>query len=376
MSVVVIGGGVVGASATYQLARSGADVTLIDAEYDGRATSAGAGIISPWSSREQDPDWFHIAAAGAEHYPALLRQLSDDGQTDVGYRRVGSLRLTTDAAVETEFAAVRDRAAGSALAGTVDVLTGSAARALHPLLEHDGPAIHVAGTARLDGRQLRAALWAAARKHGARIVTGRARIRAGSAVEAVEIDGEVIGADVVIEASGVWAPHVLEPLGLRSPVTAMRGQIVHLRLPGAEPREWPVILPMSAHYLLSFDDRIVVGATHESDAGLDHRLTVAGLHQVLGEALQVAPGLADAEFLEGRVGFRPVGPDAKPLLGTTPDLPGLIIANGLGAHGLTMGPYVGSIAAALAEGREPEVDLTPYDPFRGQPSMSGNRFSM
>lgn len=376
MSVVVIGGGVVGASAAYQLARHGVDVTLVDAQYDGRATSAGAGIIDPWSSREEDPDWYRIAAAGAEHYTELRHHLAEDDEADFGYRQVGSLRLTTEEEVDTAFATLSRRAAASALAGPVEVLSGSAAQGRHPLLRHDGPVIHLSGAARLDGRKLRTALWSAARRRGAKIITGRARIRAGNAVEGVEVDGDTITADTVIEASGVWAPQLLEPLGLHSPVKALRGQIVHLDLPGVDAGDWPILLPRSGHYLLGFDDRIVVGATREPDAGMDHRLTAGGLHEVLTEALGVAPGLSDAGYLEARVGFRPVGPDSKPLLGTTPDLPGLVIANGLGANGLTMGPYVGAVAAALAEGSDPGVDLAPYDPFRDQPTMSGSRFSM
>ncbi|HWC21115.1 MAG TPA: FAD-dependent oxidoreductase [Flexivirga sp.] len=364
MTVVVIGGGVVGASATYQLARQGVEVTLVDAELEGRATSAGAGIICPWSSRQHNQDWYRLAAAGADYYTQLRRHLAEDGETDFGYRQVGALQLTTDEEVDAAFATVRQRAAGSEIAGAVEVIGGPAVRALHPLVRHDGPAIRIPGAARLDGRQLREALWSAARSRGATIALGRARIRAGDAVEGIELDGEFISADAVIDASGVWSPQLLEPLGLHSPVSAMRGQIVHLELPGADTRDWPMILPISDHYLLSFDDRIVVGATREAGAGFDHRLTAAGLHEVLSEALRVAPGLGDAGFLEARVGFRPVSPDNEPLLGVAPQLAGLIIANGLGANGLMMGPYVGSVAAALAVGRDPGVDLAPYDPFR------------
>lgn len=364
MSVVVIGGGVVGAAATYHLARKGVAVTLVDAEYTGRATSAGAGIISPWSSSEEDPDWFRVAAAGAEYYSGLRDRLAEDGEPEFGYRRVGSLRLTTEEDVDRLLGSARERAEGSELAGTIEVIDGSVAQELFPPLRHDGPVIRVPGAARLDGRQLRTALWSAARKRGAKIVVGQARLIAGDSVEGVAVDGETIGADVVIDASGVWSPQLLAPLGLRSPVTAVRGQIVHLGLPGADTGAWPMLLPPSSHYLLGFDDRVVVGATREPVTDFDHRLTAAGLHEVLREALKVAPGLAEAGFLEARVGFRPVGPDVKPLLGTTPDLPGLVIANGLGAHGLTMGPYVGSVAATLAVGGDPGVDLSPYDPFR------------
>ncbi|MER6897998.1 FAD-dependent oxidoreductase, partial [Amycolatopsis sp. NPDC000740] len=96
----------------------------------------------------------------------------------------------------------------------------------------------------------------------------------------------------------------------------------------------------------------------------DNRVTAAGLAEVLGEALAVAPGLADATYVETRVGFRPAGPDIRPLLGAVPQVKGLVVANGLGASGLTMGPYAGSIAARVAREADPGIDLKAYDPLR------------
>jgi D-amino-acid dehydrogenase len=55
----------------------------------------------------------------------------------------------------------------------------------------------------------------------------------------------------------------------------------------------------------------VAGATRESGAGFDYRVTPAGLSEVLREALAVAPGLAGGTCLETRVGFRPPGPDER-----------------------------------------------------------------
>ena len=369
MRVIVIGAGVVGAAAGYELARSGVDTVMVDAGRKGRATSAGAGIICPWTSRLTDPDRYRMAAAGAEHYPGLLAALAEDGETEVGYRRAGALRLLApEAAAEAESvrATVAARAAASAVAGEVSLIDRGEAATLFPPLRHEGPAIHVAGAARLDGRLLRAALRRGATRHGARLVEAEARVEAaGGRVVAVHTGGERLTADAVIDAAGAWSAALLEPLGVRLPVVPQRGQIVHLRLPGADTSRWPVVLPPTGHYLLAFDDsRIVVGATREDGSGFDHRVTAAGLAEVLNEALAVAPGLAGATHLETRVGLRPTGPDLLPLLGPVPGLRGLVVANGLGASGLTMGPYAGSLAARLALGTEPGMDLTAYAPLR------------
>ncbi|MFI8993685.1 NAD(P)/FAD-dependent oxidoreductase [Streptomyces sp. NPDC053542] len=365
MRVVVIGSGIAGAAAAYELARAGVAVVLVDSMNPGRATSAGAGIICPWSSQVDDPDWYRIAVAGAEHYPELLAALAADGETELGHRRVGSLRLVSEAEAEEALRRVAERAEASPMAGKVELISARRARELFPPLGHDGPAIHIPGAARLDGRAVRDAMRRAAVRHGARLLNGTAAIVADSAVRGVRIDDEYVAADAVIAAAGAWSPQLLEPIGVQVRIAPQRGQIMHLRLPGVTTADWPVVLPQSRHYLLAFDDsRVVVGATREDDAGFDHRVTAAGMAEVLNEALSVAPGLAGATHVETRIGFRPVGPDIRPLLGRVPHVTGLIVANGLGASGLTIGPYAGAIAARLARRADPELDLTPYDPLR------------
>ena len=123
----------------------------------------------------------------------------------------------------------------------------------------------------------------------------------------------------MVVAAGAWAPELLEPLGVPLAVAPQRGQITHLRLEGADTEAWPIVLPPGSHYLLAFEDsRVVVGATRETGSGFDHRITAAGQAEVLNEALAIAPGLGPATLVETRVGFRPVGPDLKPMLGGSP----------------------------------------------------------
>jgi D-amino-acid dehydrogenase len=88
-------------------------------------------------------------------------------------------------------------------------------------------------------------------------------------------------------------------------------------------------------------------------------VTPRGLSEVLGEALAVAPGLAGGACLETRVGFRPAGPDERPLLGPVTGVDGLVVATGLGHSGLTMGPHAGALAARIALGEPPGIDLAP-----------------
>jgi len=378
MRLVVAGAGIVGSACAYVAAGLGAQVTLIDAARPGQATAAGAGIICPWTAGLDDPAGYAFACAAARAYPALVAELAGLGEADVSYRQVGALVVADDDdQLEQARAALEARHAANPEMGDIQVLTGSGAQHRFPPLRPGLPAVHIPGAARVDGRKVTGALIRAARRAGATVITAHAGLACrGGRVAGVLAGGELIEADAVVAATGAWTPSFVEPAGAVVRVTPQRGQIVHLSLApasteptGTEPAgtgQWPVILPAgSGHYLLAFDDsRVVAGATREPGAGFDYRVTAAGLAEVLAQALAVAPGLDAATYLETRVGFRPAGPDSRPLLGPVAGVPGLFVATGLGAEGLTMGPYAGGVAARAALGLDPGIDLTPFDPLR------------
>ncbi len=78
----------------------------------------------------------------------------------------------------------------------------------------------------------------------------------------------------------------------------------------------------------------------------------------------MAPGLGCATVIETRIGFRPLGPDTRPLLGAAAGMDRLVIGNGMGPSGLTIGPFAGRLLAQAALGQPPDLPLEPYDPFR------------
>jgi D-amino-acid dehydrogenase len=367
MRVVVVGSGIVGASCAYAARSMGAEVVLADAALPGRATAAGAGIICPWASAlAEDPVCYELACTAARHYADLVDELAGLGQPDVGYRQTGGL-IVCDSAGEQEQARqlLTARRAAAPEIGDVQALTGEQARALFPPLRPDRPAVLVGGASRVDGRRLAAALASVAEARGAVIMIGRAElVRRSGRVAGVTIGSDLIEADAVVAATGAWSSAFLPP-GLVT-IEPQRGQIAHFSVEPADTTGWPVVLPAATgHYLVPFDDhRVVAGATRETGAGFDYRVTAAGLAEVLREALATAPGLATAAHLETRVGFRPVSPDGRPVLGPVPGTDGLVVVTGLGANGLTLGPYAGAIAARVALGEPPGTDLAPLSPAR------------
>jgi D-amino-acid dehydrogenase len=348
-TAIVIGTGVAGAATAFSLARRGVHVTMVEAEYEGRATAAGAGIIQPWST-SADGDFYRLYAAAADYYDELISQLAAAGVHDIGYRRSGALIVNRNASVLDDVETrLIGRAAGARAMGEVSRIGGERARELFPPLAPGFDALHIAGGARVDGRSLRAALLEAAESLGAMVVPGTASLRptdAGACL--VEVDGRVFEADTVVVAAGAWTDRVLEPLGTRVGVQPQRGQITHLRVRDVDTRPWPSVHPVASHYLVAFDDsRVVVGATRETGSGFDARITAEGQRQVLEDALSVAPGLADATLIETRVGLRPLPEGELPVVGELTGSPGVFVNAGFGAGGLTMGPLVGDLLARL-----------------------------
>ena len=363
-NIIIIGAGILGVSTAYQLAKAGVEVTVIDREDTGRATDAAAGIICPWVSQRRNKAWYALAKGGAAYYSSLIKQLEKDGETETGYRQVGAISLQTDAAKldKMEMRAVKRREDAPEI-GEIGQLSSTETSALFPPLSGAYGAVHIGGAARVNGRALRQALVNASKKHGATFVFGSAEIiHKDNKVTGAQVDGQLYSADTVIVTAGAWAGELLVPLGVNFKVSGQKAQIAHLQLEDKQTDEWPVVMPPTSQYILAFDDgRVVVGATHEDDKEFDTSVTVGGLHEVLDKALEIAPGLSDGTFVEVRVGFRPFTPNFLPVIGALPDYKGLLLANGLGASGLTVGPFLGDQLAKLALGKELEIDLEQYD---------------
>jgi len=185
----------------------------------------------------------------------------------------------------------------------------------------------------------------------------------GHRVVGAVVDGEVCAAATVVIAGGAWSAAFAEQLAVQIPVGPQRGQIIHLRMRGQDVSRWTIVSRFRGHYIVPWPDgRVVVGATRETGSGYDPRLTArGGVHEALGEALRAAPGLADDEIHEMRVGLRPLSADMLPVLGQVPGTSGVYLATGHGPTGLQLGPFSGKVVAELALGRDSGVDLAPLE---------------
>ncbi len=365
--VLVIGGGLLGSSVAYELARSGARVVLADAGEPGRASDAGAGICSPQTWRDPDDTWWRFAEDAAAHLDELIARLSDSG-VDPGpgaFERCGSLVVALEQHEDPWFTealrTIRGRTPG------IEEISSDDARSMFPPLRQVWRALHNPLAARVDGRGLTAALRTAGARRGVALREGKTSAveRSGDRVTAVQVGAERISAGSVVLAAGAWSGEVASAFGVELPVAPLKGQIVHVTVEGhPDSGRWPIVQPILNFYLVPWSGgRVACGGTFEADAGFDVRPTAAGLRDLLRECVAIAPGLATAAFTEVRVGLRPASADERPLLGLLPGRSNVHVCTGHGAEGLLLGAYSGALVAASVLGEEIPA-LAPFDPGR------------
>jgi D-amino-acid dehydrogenase len=358
----VVGGGLVGAALAFELASAGASVVLIDRHDRGRATDAGAGILSPDTSPRVDAAWHRFASAAGAHYPALVGRLAAEGITDTGYDRCGLLSIVRQEHEDPwfeEFAAV----ALARAPGVAAEIDGDEARRRFPPLGQVWRALYHPGAARVDGRRMLAALAAAAEGLGVtRWEAGAERLATrGSRVVGVITDHGELSCDSVVVAGGAWSREMESQLGTTIPVEPLKGQIIHLSLPGTDTGDWPILQPLLGFYLVPWaDGRVACGGTLEPDAGFDTRPTAAGVRDLLRECLSTAPGLGGATVVEVRVGLRPEPTDGLPVLGRLPGWDNAYVATGHGTEGLLLGPYSAAMVGRTMTGAGDDDALEPF----------------
>lgn len=359
-SFIVIGGGILGASTAYHLAKQNVKVTLIDRQDLGQASAAAAGIICPWISQRRNKKWYALVRNGAKYYKQLVKELEELGETSTGYKQVGAIALQND---ENKLQKMLERAMEkreeAPEIGDLKILSPDETRSLFPLISEDFSSLYVGGAARVDGRAMRDALTSAATKLGAEVIYGDARLQDGN----VLVNGKQLRSDKIILTAGAWGNEIPSTLGKDMKVSFQKAQIMHFQIADERTEDWPVVLPPTNQYLLAFEHgKVIAGSTYEENTGYDIRVTEEGKRELLENAIDIAKSIENAEVKEVRVGFRPYTPEFLPVIGNLPGYETIYFANGLGASGLTAGPFVGAELARLALGKETVLDISTYAP--------------
>ena len=357
---IVIGGGIVGMSTAYHLVRDGAKTLLLDRRDSGRATDAGAGILSGDTFAGDSLARYRLGIEAYAYYDVLATALRQAG-CDSGYATCGMLMVAPAPELVQRFervlARIVDRMKGRVEFGSDEFreITPARARELFPPLGEMSRVLFHRNAGRVEARVITDAMEKVAIRGGLTIRRHSVTelIRDGSRLTGVGIGDTTCHADNVVIAGGAWSRDFGEQLGVEIPVRPQRGQIIHLSPVDQPTGLWPVVSVVSENYLVPFEGaRVVVGATHEDDAGFSARVTVGGVQKVLDDALRIAPGLIDAEIIETRAGLRPMAPDGLPVIGDVPGIENAYVSTAHGANGIMLGPYSGKLIADRIAGRD------------------------
>jgi D-amino-acid dehydrogenase len=413
---VVVGAGVVGLNAAYQLRRRGYEVTVLERDTSGRAVAStgNAGIVVPshfvplaapgvvgqalrWMLDPMSPfhvrprasldlarwGWRFARSATAAHVrrsaPLLLRlnlasrrlydELVADLGVDVGFTQRGLLLLChTERGLEEE---ARTAAVAREMGLDARVLDAAAVRAMEPGAELDVVgAVHVAEDAHLDPGALMRALRAHLQRVGVRLEAGAEVVGLrdrGSGVEAtVRQHGvEVVhAADAVVLAGGSWSAALGRQVGLGLLLQPGKGYALTMERPSQSLRTAAILVEARAA-ASRVGDRFRIGGTMEV-AGFDDRVNAARLEGIKRSAMRYFPALPRAELDAASpwMGFRPVSPDGLPYLGRAPRHPNVVVATGHAMMGFSLGPVTGLLVAELVAGETPSVDVAMLAPGR------------
>jgi sarcosine oxidase subunit beta len=361
--VVVVGGGVMGASTAYHLSRRGlGDVVLLEREPQLGAMSTGAcaGGIRHQFATETNIRFSIESIRMLERFPEELGQ-------DVGLRFCGYLFLLTDGSDVEQFRAnvslqhrlgIETRWLGAEeLAGLVPLLNLEGVLA-GTIYERDGLA---------DPHGVTQGYAAGARRHGVRIftetpVTGVRR--EDDRVVAVETPRGSIDTSVVVNASGAWAPELGRMVGVNLPIEPIRRQMaVTAPIPNLPPDFPFVIFFKESLYFHREGQGILTGKSNPAETpGFKLSVDPDWEEVHLAEAVERMPLLADAGLLSRWAGLYEVTPDAHPILGRIPTVEGFYVMAGFSGHGFMHGPIAGKLMAEeIVDGKASTVDI---DPFR------------
>jgi glycine/D-amino acid oxidase-like deaminating enzyme len=362
--VVVVGGGVHGASVAYHLARRRAGrVVLVERKF---LASGPTGRSSALVRRFYAMDF--LTRTGNTSAQLFQRWAEAIGGGDPGFRQVGILWLAPpDRAANLGDNVRRARAQGV----RIDLLTPEELKALVPAMAVDDVAVgaHEPESGYADASSTTNALAARARELGATIVQHvpiEAVLVSGGRVTGVRTAEGEIHAPAVVVCAGLWAPGLLAPLGIEVPVAPKRHQMCFFRRPpGFDGHPGMIDRPSGTYMRPETGNLTIQGlSTYHEVVDPDQYNEGADSEEVMRNAELIAhrfPVMEHGLSMGGYSGVYDVTPDHEPVLGPIPEFQGLYADFGWSGHGFKHSPVIGDIMAEVVlDGRAAGWDLTPF----------------
>lgn len=366
--VVVIGGGINGTAAAYDLAREGVSVTLV--ERGSLAAMASGWTLAGVRQSGRHPAEVPLARAAVRRWEDLDEELG----ADVEYHQHGNLRLARTPEEVPVIAGIveEQRALGLDITFLPD---SSAVLAVAPALAES---ILAASFCPTDGHANPVlavqAFGSAAERYGATILTGTEVVSIdtdGGRVRGVQTSVGPIAADVVVVAAGVYSQRLLASLGIDLPIeVAQAGIVQSVPLPKMLDQvlgvaNGDVALRQQADGRLRMTGDAVPWTWPEDGIGADDVQPPASLiAAIIGRANDVVPAIAHTKIARVWGGLLDMTPDALPVIELVPEFEGLIVAAGFSGHGFCLGPATGAIIRELATSGSSSLPIEPFSSTR------------
>ena len=353
--VAIIGGGIIGASIAYHLAKKGlTDVVLLEREPAlgmGSTAKAAGGIRAQFAS----PINIELSRVSIEHFERFPEEMG----SEVVFNQVGYLWMATK---EEEMSLFRENAKKqNELGVNTRVVTPEEIGEIAPYVktrdlvggtfhEKDGyapPADYVTGYEKR------------ARELGVTILT--ATEVTGLEANRVKTKDAEIQAEHIIVATGAWTAKIGQMIGLEIPIQPIRRQcFVTQPLPNL-PHPIPMTVDYtSGIYMHSESQGLLIGkADKEEPPSFNETVDYRFMELIAELAMERVPELTDAEIKTGWGGLYEVTPDHHPIIGPVPDVPGLWIAAGFSGHGVMHAPATGYFLAEWIVDGKSSMDLSP-----------------
>ncbi len=345
--VVVVGGGVVGASVAWHLTELGiTDVVLVERD----VLASGSTHASAGGVRTQFSDELNIRIALRSL--AEFESFEDRFGVDIGFHQLGYLFLVNSLEDTELFRAALELQ--HELGVPSCALTPDEARRMVPQLETAD--LLGATFCELDGY---ATPEAVVRGYATAAVSRGVRIRQRCAVEgivvrsgrieAVETGVGLIETETVVCAAGAWSAEVAMMAGIELPVHGEPRWMFFSSEDGGLPLQLPLTIDFATGFYFHREGRGLVFGGREQTI---EELAIPATHRL--------PVLADLPIQSSWWGYYEISPDHNAIVGETPEPSRLLYATGFSGHGFQQAPAVGEHLAELVAGVEPALDLSPF----------------
>lgn len=362
--IVIVGGGVIGSSIAYHLAKQAHRVLVV--EQSQVATEPAASWASAGGVRRQGrhPAEAQLAIEAIGRWQTLEQELD----ADLHYRRGGNLFLAESEAERAPLLAYIQEQHEHGFTD-VQLLDQQEVHALVPgLSEHVVAGSYSPHDGQADPPRTTRAFTAAARRHGAiywENTCAQALLTDGDRVVGVRTERGDVLAPYVVLAAGAWSDVLASAIGLHLPIRTQAFQIV-LSTPASPNILSPVVSALNRTLSLKQlpDGAFMLGGGWLGDPTSDRRSFTLRSESVQGNwqtAYELLPVVGQQHIARAWCGLEAVSIDEIPFVGAVKGVDGLILALGFSGHGFAISPAVGRCIADLIMGRAvPELaGLTP-----------------